>query len=76
MPICGLPQLIAACRVLRRLLMPRHPPCALYSLTFLFGLSSSFEIVNLFPRILSYAWLIVVSLQITALSSRYPAFRT
>ena len=27
-------------------------------------------------RILSYAWLIVVSLQITALSSRYPAFRT
>ena len=29
-----LPQLIAACRVLLRLLMPRHSPCALCSLTF------------------------------------------
>ncbi|MCI8889195.1 MAG: glycoside hydrolase family 95 protein, partial [Hungatella sp.] len=27
------PQLIAACHVLRRLLMPRHSPCALFSLT-------------------------------------------
>ncbi len=33
-PICGSPWLIAACHVLRRLLMPRHSPCALYSLTF------------------------------------------
>ena len=32
-PICGSPKLIAACHVLRRLLMPRHSPCALYSLT-------------------------------------------
>ena len=31
--ICSSPQLIAACHVLRRLLMPRHSPCALYSLT-------------------------------------------
>ena len=30
--ICSSPQLIAACHVLRRLLMPRHPPCTLYSL--------------------------------------------
>ena len=32
-PICGSPKLIAACHVLRRLLMPRHPPCALCRLT-------------------------------------------
>ena len=32
-PICGSPWLIAACHVLLRLLMPRHPPCALVRLT-------------------------------------------
>ena len=32
--ICSSPKLIAACHVLRRLLMPRHSPCALSSLTF------------------------------------------
>ena len=31
--ICTSPKLIAACHVLHRLLMPRHSPCALYSLT-------------------------------------------
>ena len=31
--ICSSPKLIAACHVLLRLLMPRHSPCALYSLT-------------------------------------------
>ena len=31
--MCSSPQLIAACHVLRRLLMPRHSPCALFSLT-------------------------------------------
>ena len=29
LPICGSPRLIAAYRVFRRLLVPRHPPCAL-----------------------------------------------
>ena len=33
MLICSSPQLIAACRVLLRLPVPRHSPCALYSLT-------------------------------------------
>ena len=33
MPICGSPWLIAACRVLRRLPVPRHSPCALFRLT-------------------------------------------
>ncbi len=32
-PACGSPGLIAACHVLHRLLLPRHPPCALSSLT-------------------------------------------
>ena len=32
--MCSSPQLIAACHVLLRLLMPRHSPCALSSLTF------------------------------------------
>ena len=31
--ICSLPQLIAAYHVFLRLLVPRHPPCALFSLT-------------------------------------------
>ena len=31
--ICSFPQLIAACHVLLRLLVPRHPPCALCYLT-------------------------------------------
>ena len=31
--ICASPQLIAACHVLLRLLMPRHSPCALVRLT-------------------------------------------
>ena len=33
MLICSSPKLIAACHVLHRLLMPRHSPCALHSLT-------------------------------------------
>ena len=40
MLICSSPQLIAACHVLLRLLMPRHSPYALIRLNFLF----SFEI--------------------------------
>ena len=34
MDICSSPKLIAACHVLLRLLMPRHSPCALSSLTY------------------------------------------
>ena len=33
--ICSSPKLFAACHVLHRLLMPRHSPCALISLTWL-----------------------------------------
>ncbi len=35
-PVCGSPRLIAASHVLHRLLLPRHPPCALSSLTIKF----------------------------------------
>ena len=34
MLICSSPKLFAACHDLHRLLMPRHSPCALYSLTY------------------------------------------
>src|SRR5690606_14055730 len=35
-PAYGSPRHFAVCRVLHRLLAPRHPPCALSSLTFAF----------------------------------------
>ncbi len=38
-PACGSPRLIAACHVLHRLPAPRHPPCALSSLTLSSGYS-------------------------------------
>ena len=40
---CRSPQLFAAYRVLLRLLMPRHPSCALISLTFLFRIMVSYR---------------------------------
>jgi hypothetical protein len=36
-PVCGSPRLIAAYHVLHRLSSPRHPPCALSSLTIKFA---------------------------------------
>ena len=47
--ICSSPKLFAACHVLHRLLMPRHSPCALFSLTYLrlFLLTSSLELCRL-----------------------------
>ena len=44
--ICSSPKLIAAYHVLRRLLMPRHSPCALYSLTFVDVDSISFVLLQ------------------------------
>ena len=44
--ICSSPWLIAACHVLHRLLMPRHSPCALYSLTNRKQLSITVLVVN------------------------------
>lgn len=39
--MCAYPKLIAAYHVLHRLLMPRHSPCALCSLTYLVNFSKS-----------------------------------
>ena len=41
-PACGSPRLIAACHVLHRRLLPRHPPCALSSLTIKFSRYTQF----------------------------------
>ena len=48
MLICSSPRLFAACHVLLRLLVPRHSPCALSSLTFL---CESFYSLLLFPQL-------------------------
>ena len=40
--ICSFPQLFAACHVLLRLLVPRHPPNALFFLTFVFPVNCLF----------------------------------
>ena len=45
MRMCRSPELIAACHVLLRLLMPRHSPCALFRLT-----SSMLTSFTSFPR--------------------------
>ncbi len=48
--MCSSPWLFAACHDLLRLLMPRHPPCALFSLTIpgslLENYADSFRILN------------------------------
>ena len=44
--ICSLPQLFAACHVFLRLLVPRHPPCALLCLTFLWSDSSLYLLLR------------------------------
>ena len=56
MDICSSPRLIAACHVLRRLLMPRHSPCALSSLTLrtiFFQIWFSVELCRLSQRVLT-----------------------
>ena len=46
--ICRSPKLIAACRVLHRLPMPRHSPCALFRLnSFVYALSDIYFVLSL-----------------------------
>ena len=47
MDICSSPQLFAAYHVFHRLLVPRHPPCALFCLTS-FTISIAFEMGSAF----------------------------
>ena len=57
MDICSSPRLFAAYRVLLRLLVPRHSPCALSSLTLCFEsllLVLSAKIVVIFPIFLGF----------------------
>jgi hypothetical protein len=63
-PACGSPRLIAACHVLLRLLLPRHPPCALSSLTIKFTQrmrAYARSISNLMGLSAHRAWLIYSS---------------
>ena len=57
---CRSPQLFAAYRVLLRLLMPRHPSCALISLTYLFRIMVSyrcFQQKNFFEIVFTHLFL-------------------
>ena len=63
--ICSSPQLIAACHVLHRLLMPRHSPYALFCLNFLFGshISELLEFQNMgfiFSHLKGFPFLCIV----------------
>ena len=51
--ICSFPQLIAACHVLHRLLVPRHPPYALFNLTSCLSFSRSASLPSL-ASVLTY----------------------
>ena len=56
MLICSSPKLFAACHVLHRLLVPRHSPCALFSLNFSCRLSlPSGKRIGGFPSYMSFA---------------------
>ncbi len=55
--MCSSPWLIAAYHVLHRLLMPRHSPCALLSLTSLFAPSSFSGSQNYASSIRKFHWL-------------------
>ena len=60
MPTCGSPWLIAACCVLRRLLVPRHSPCALSSLTFYARSFDSLDCSFRYPNIFACALIFVL----------------
>lgn len=74
--VCASPQLIAACHVLHRLLMPRHSPCALISLTFVESvLPDSYvnhELCRHSQRV--FLWLIVFTLTRTTFAILYNLF--
>ena len=58
--ICSSPQLFAACHVLLRLPVPRHSPCALFSLNFMSTANLSRS--KCFPRFLEFATVLVCSI--------------
>ena len=61
--ICSSPQLIAACHVLHRLLMPRHSPYALVRLNFLYNVSHyTMVLFELSEFLLNFTFRIIDSL--------------
>ena len=58
MRMCRSPKLFAACRVLHRLLMPRHSPCALISLTIFSG---SQRIMQFTEEFISLSKIVVIT---------------
>ena len=73
--ICVSPQLFAACHVLHRLLIPRHSPYALISLTFylsiLFFLDSLYSSLSIFDYPKSHLYLNYSLVQFLVLYFRY-----
>ena len=55
MAMCASPKLIAACHVLHRLLMPRHSPCALSSLTYRFPKREANQVLVLIEYFMNHA---------------------
>ena len=72
--ICSSPQLIAACHVLHRLLMPRHSPCALISLTSSKLIGSQFELCKLIQKFFSFTEIVVFHILILLLYTLFCCF--
>ena len=75
--ICSSPKLIAAYHVLHRLLMPRHSPCALFSLIYRWNLRK--QIISFVPTpvtyirkvhslVLYYSWIMQAHFRISVLA--------
>src|SRR5574344_1360359 len=64
--ICSSPKLFAACRVLHRLLMPRHSPCALFSLTYV-RVSSLRSVSRLRGKLTSAPFLFLPKLKLVSI---------
>ena len=60
MPVCGYPKLIAAYHVLHRLLVPRHPPCALIRFKYCIYLPHSGECF----RIYSFPYYLIMQINL------------
>ena len=77
MLICSSPKLIAAYHVLHRLLMPRHSPCALFSLTYRWNLRKQIisfvstpvtYIRKVHSLVLYYSWIMQAHFRISVLA--------
>ena len=74
-PAYGSPRLIAVNHVLHRLPVPRHPPCALCSLTFLCDPLNDFLSYSLVENVINYPFLVKKYCDFSRRSSQYPISR-